>query len=216
LRPVFVLNFFIKTTAYSTAYDKLHIQPFPNTMSIHLISRYFAIVALAVAMSSCYYSSPVPLPGEHDAIDATMLGDWEIKSDTSSDGMRLHLEVSPTGNNMTKGYFVFYGKNEDGTDKEEKHSIQVFATHVGAESLLNIGLDMDRQDGSYMFAKYGLQGDSILTVHYLKEEAFKKKDGTIERFKNSKDLYASLMKKMKTLPDTTLFEINDGLVFRRK
>jgi hypothetical protein len=170
--------------------------------------------ALAMLLASCYYTSPVPLPGEHESIDAALLGEWAVTSDTSSDGMRVHLENTSTGNHSTKGYFIFYGKDEDGVYKE-KHNIEVFMTHVGKHNLLNIGLDMDKEDGAYLFAKYELQGDTAFKFMYIKEEAFKKADGTIQRFKSSKELYNKLQSMLKNMPDTSLFEQKDALIFKR-
>lgn len=174
------------------------------------------ILAFVALLSSCYYSSPVPLPGEHEQLDAAMLGEWEIKSDTTPDGMKLFIDNVVTGNHTIKGYFIFYEKKEDGTYKEEKHSLQAFSTHVGKESLLNVGIDMEKkEDGGYMFARYELRGDTVLKIAYIKESAFKKEDGSIQRFKSSKDLYSKLHQMMKSMPDTMLFEEKEALVFTR-
>lgn len=152
----------------------------------NLLSKISILALLGFCLSSCYYSSPVPLAKEGRGLEVGMKGSWEMNSEDGKESyvVTFYDQADREGYN---GEIMHTSIDKNNQLVQEYDKLKVFITTVKGYMIFNIGVNAYEPDGEYFFANYKWDHDK-LTLFYVNEEPFKTTTGEIEKFTSSKRL----------------------------
>ena len=139
-----------------------------------LLSKFAILVLISLCLSSCYYTSPVPLASVGRLPEKGLQGTWELvtaEGDNATYTLHLYDKQDAEGYN---GDLTIEGV-EEGQQTVDFYRLTVFITQVKGVGIVNIGLNTGQPDGEYLFAKYVWDQDK-LKVFYVSEDAFETDD----------------------------------------
>jgi hypothetical protein len=124
-----------------------------------------AVLTSLVFLSACLESAVPLAPSEKATLDPALLGQWEPEGDESEEANALEVLQFDD-----RQYFVRLTKPRK--KDEEPLNCRAFITKVGGVSIINL-LNISSPEGkerTYLYFKYSLGADGILTVTALEDD----------------------------------------------
>lgn len=175
-----------------------------------ILSKFSLLLVLGSVLTSCYYTSPVPLAQEGKLLDKSLQGTWEMLGETAEESFTVNFYDQPD-NEGYNGDLILVGYDDKKQLKKEFHKLKIFITTVNGLMIANIGIDVYEPDGEYFFAKYTWDPGK-LTLFYVNESPFKNATGQIEKYKSEKRLKKRFSELMN---HKDFFETEKPLIFYR-
>ena len=153
-----------------------------------LLSKICFLALATVCLSSCYYSSTVPLSEKSDVLDEALQGTWEMQLEKNEKGnliVNILPEIDSEGYN---GELLAVEIDSNNQAQTEYHKLKITTTTIDNMAVLNIGVDIFEPDGEYFFGKYTIEGKR-LSLFYVSEQPFKNEHGEIQKYTSSDMLF---------------------------
>lgn len=174
------------------------------------MSQLGVLALLTFCLSSCYYSSPIPLATEGKGLEAGICGKWEMQGEKPEERyvVNLYSQEDKEGYNGDVTISGYNDKNELETDF---HKLRVFVTNINGVGVINIGINAYEDDGEYFFGKY-LWDKERLSLFYVNEKPFKNSEGNTQKFQ---DIEAFKQRFIELMNHPEFFENEEPMVFHK-
>ena len=127
---------------------------------------YTTLVAFGLVLMACPYEGEVELNTYEESVkaDKKLIDDWVSFNE---DGSRAELSITKLNRSVFQIYHKHFGSSNN---LESRESYRAYASEVGEYDIFNIET---KDEGKYMYTKYGWTGKNEFYVQFIDENYMK-------------------------------------------